>query len=81
MLLIWINRPAVKIRFNFLDFKSINYYDEISVILQDNIIYIGNIKEKIMIVKILGFKKKNIFQGEIKISNTRNREKKLLIFH
>ena len=75
-LLIWINRPIIKIRFNFLDFKPVNYYDEISVKLQDNNKYIGIIKENILIVKISGFKRTNIIQGEIKIRNVRNKAEK-----
>ena len=70
------NKSLIKIRFNFLDFKAINYYDEISIQKLDNTIYIGTIKEKILLAEICGLKTKNIIQGTIKIRNTRNKAEK-----
>ena len=75
-MLIRKNKSVIKIRFNFLDFKQINYYDEISIKLQDNIVYIGTIKEEILIIEISGFKKKNIIHGTVKIRNARNKAEK-----
>lgn len=75
-MLIRKNKSVIKIRFNFLDFKQINYYDEISIKLQDNIVYIGAIKEEILVIEISGFKKKNIIHGTIKIRNARNKAEK-----
>ena len=75
-MLIRKNKSVIKIRFNFLDFKQINYYDDISIKLQDNIVYIGTIKEEILVIEISGFKKKNIIHGTIKIRNARNKAEK-----
>ena len=75
-MLIRKNKSVIKIRFNFLDFKQINYYDEISIKLQDNIVYIGTIKEEILVIEISGFKKKNIIHGTVKIRNARNKAEK-----
>ena len=75
-MLIRKNKSVIKIRFNFLDFKPINYYDEISIKLQENIVYIGTIKEEILVIEISGFKKKNIIHGTVKIRNARNKAEK-----
>jgi len=75
-MLIRKNKSVIKIRFNFLDFKPINYYDEISIKLQENMVYIGTIKEEILVIEISGFKKKNIIHGTAKIRNARNKAEK-----
>ena len=76
MIFIRKKNPAITIRINFLDYKRINYYNEISIELQDNIVFTGVIKEKILEVKTSEYKKRNILQSQIKIRNSENKAQK-----
>ena len=65
-----------KIRFNFIDYKDTNFYDEISVEYQNSIIYKKSIKEKQLIVKIFENEKKKIIKGLVKIRSSKNNAEK-----
>ena len=59
-----------KLQINFIDYKNINFYNEITVKLKNNIIYRGEIKERSLIINLFSFGKKMISQGQIIIRNS-----------
>ena len=72
-----------KIKFNFIDYKDINFYDEIRLEYQNRIIYKKDIKEKKLIAKIFENEKKKIINGIVKIRSSKNnaeKEFKLLFY-
>ena len=69
------NRTNIKIK--FLDYQTNNnYYDEISIDLNNVIIYKGIITNNLLEVPIKGFKKKKIIYGQINIRNSKNKAEK-----
>ena len=64
------------IRLIFLDFKKNNYYNKISIELNDNFIYKGAIDKKNLILDIFQVKMKNIANIKLKIMNSENNEEK-----
>ena len=59
-----------KLQINFIDYKNINFYNQIIVELNNNIIYRGKIKERSLIINLFSFGKKMISQGQIIIINS-----------
>jgi len=65
------NKVEAEIEINFIDFKDKkNFFNEITVELQNNIIYKNKINEKKLIIPIFMFKKKKIIYGQITILNS-----------
>ena len=76
--LIYLKKQSskTKIRIIFIDFKKNNYYNRISIELNDKFIYKGAIGKKNLILDIFEFKKRNNANIQIKIINSKNNEEK-----
>ena len=76
--LIYLKKKSskTKMRINFLDFKKNNYYNNISIELNDKFIYKGAISKKILILDLFESKMKNTAYVKIKVINSKTNEEK-----
>ena len=72
--------PEAYIKIKFVDFTTNNFYDAFSLYIDKKVIFKRRkIKEKSLIINVLGFRNRDILDGKLMIINSTNNKTKEFI--